>query len=60
MKVFVPPTPAPQIVEPPVDQIVAPGGSATFSVLASGDHLDYQWQAAQATMRRRTLPTFPA
>ena len=33
----------PQIISGPVDQITSLGGSATFTVLASGNGLTYQW-----------------
>ncbi|MDD3131118.1 MAG: ice-binding family protein, partial [Bacteroidales bacterium] len=35
---------APEITTQPTDQIASVGGSATFSVLASGDGLTYQWR----------------
>src|ERR1039458_10785615 len=37
------PSAAPYIVTQPSDQYVAVGGSATFSVTASGTSLTYQW-----------------
>lgn len=39
-----PPSPLPSITTNPVSQTVAPGGSVTMTVAASGTGLTYQWQ----------------
>jgi uncharacterized repeat protein (TIGR01451 family) len=47
----------PQIISEPVDQITSFGGSATFSVLASGTSLTYQWLFNDAPLAGATAPT---
>lgn len=49
--------PAPvAIVTPPADVTVAAGGSATFSVGATGDGLAYQWQSSSDGTQWTDLP----
>lgn len=49
--------PAPvAIVTPPADVTVAAGGSATFSVGATGDGLAYQWQSSSDGTRWTDVP----
>ena len=38
-----PPLGPPEIIQEPADAFVAPGGTATFSVLAAGNNLSYVW-----------------
>jgi uncharacterized repeat protein (TIGR01451 family) len=49
--------PVPQIISQPVDQITSFGGSANFSVLASGAGLTYQWFLDDAPLAGATAPT---
>ncbi|MFN9479059.1 MAG: hypothetical protein ACK6C0_06305 [Betaproteobacteria bacterium] len=56
------PTPAPVIVTPPQAQSATAGGSATFSVAATGEALNYQWlrgdtPIAEATGASYTTPS---
>ena len=51
--------PVPEITSGPVDQVTALGGSASFSVLASGANLTYQWFLDDAPLAGATGSTLP-
>jgi hypothetical protein len=58
-------TPAPTITQPPADATAAAGGTATFTVTASGTGLAYQWsrngsQISGATGASYTTPALAA
>ena len=57
--VFTAATPdAPVITSQPVDQIVGPGQTATFSVVATGVNLKYQWYKDGAVVNEATAAQF--
>jgi uncharacterized repeat protein (TIGR01451 family) len=49
--------PVPEITSAPADQVASLGGSATFSVLASGSGLTYQWFFDDAPLAGATSST---
>src|SRR5262249_37935297 len=48
----------PVITQQPADQTVAEGGTATFSVQATGSALSYQWQKGDADIAGATGSTY--
>jgi hypothetical protein len=49
---------APAIATQPSNKIVAEGATATFSLLASGSRLSYQWQKNGSVISVATLPSY--